>query len=161
MLAWSSMRWERILSRSRSLMAKWPPVARWRAYLTLPKLPSPRVRPTSYLPSSDARVHCSSDSPPFTIHNPKPTPLLIGNGLPRWRDPILVVGTDEERERGAGTFILLRSVLLCSWMRLSCLLLPLFVYLRFPHPLVFRNKLTHTQNNAMPLTSSSWRKNTA
>jgi hypothetical protein len=66
-ITWSSMCWERILFRSRILMAKWPPVARWRAYLTLPKLPSPRVRPISYLPSSDARVHCVSASP-FTIH---------------------------------------------------------------------------------------------
>lgn len=64
---WSSKRRERILLRSRILMAKWAPVARWRAYLTLPKLPSPSVRPISYLPSSDARVHSASASP-FTIH---------------------------------------------------------------------------------------------
>jgi hypothetical protein len=66
---WSSMRRERILLRSRILMAKWPPVAMWRAYFTLPKLPSPRVRPISYLPSSDARVHsASARCSPFTIH---------------------------------------------------------------------------------------------
>lgn len=59
---------ERILLRSRILMAKWPPVPTWRAYLTLPKLPSPRVRPISYLPSSDARVHSASACAPFTIH---------------------------------------------------------------------------------------------
>jgi len=65
---WSSMRRERILLRSRILMAKWPPVPMWRAYFTLPKLPSPRVRPISYLPSSDARVHSAPAGSPFTIH---------------------------------------------------------------------------------------------
>jgi hypothetical protein len=134
-------------------------VAQWRAYLTLPKFASPRVRPTSYLPSSDEHMHSASASPPFTIHNLKLTPLLIGNGLSHWRDTILV-GTDEEREMEEVRVLYTpRSILLCYTLGcgvvLFCLLLPLFIVsLPPPHPSPprrFRNKLlTHTQINTMP-----------
>jgi hypothetical protein len=109
-ITWSSMCWERILFRSRILMAKWPPVARWRAYLTLPKLPSPRVRPISYLPSSDARVHCVSASP-FTIHKlgllfgsetDQPTPHTFRQLSLSLSSALLGSGEEEGREEEAG-----------------------------------------------------------
>lgn len=43
----------RISSLSRILMATFSPVSQFRANLTLAKLPSPRVRPSSYLPTRD------------------------------------------------------------------------------------------------------------
>jgi hypothetical protein len=57
-ITWSLICWERILLWSRILRAKWPPVALWRTYFTLLKLPSPRTLPISYPPPPQQQHMC-------------------------------------------------------------------------------------------------------
>jgi hypothetical protein len=79
-------------------------------------LPSPRVRPISYLPSSDARVHSAPAGSPFTIHKRTraglptevvwptlliPQPLSLSLCLPRSLElPMELDGTGQLRNGG-------------------------------------------------------------
>lgn len=74
----------RIFSLSRILMATFSPVSQFRANLTLAKLPSPRVRPSSYLPTrvllwlpdleaiSDWTPSPLNPLPPYTLLRSRP-----------------------------------------------------------------------------------------
>nr|GMD74009.1 hypothetical protein Iba_chr13aCG1230 [Ipomoea batatas] len=60
------MRRSRMRFFSRILTAKDLPESTWRAYLTFPKFPSPRVLPSSYLPNRIPLLGAAlGDTPPF------------------------------------------------------------------------------------------------